>query len=67
MIFPSGAKLVSYPYSHILEEEITPLILVIEEEPQHKHHVHQADEDDDEHARVHSHLIPASAHHPAML
>ena len=42
---------------HILEKQITPIILDIEEQPKHQHYVHHADEDDHDHARVHRHLI----------
>ena len=42
---------------HILEKQITPVILDIEEQPKDQHNVHHADEDDHDHARVHCHLI----------
>ena len=56
--------LINIAYRHILEEQITPVILDIEEEPKHQHHVHQADEDDDDHAGVHRHLTAQPDRHP---
>ena len=42
---------------HILEKQITPVILDIEEQPKDQNYVHHADEDDHHHACVHCHLI----------
>ena len=49
---------------HILEKQITQVILDIEEQPKDQHYVHHADEDDHDHARVHRHLCIFSQRHP---
>ena len=38
---------------HVLEEKLTPLILDIEEESDDKDNIHEADEDDNDHATIH--------------
>ena len=40
-------------YRKVLEEEVTPLILNIEEQSKHEHHVHHGDDDHDNHSAIH--------------
>ena len=44
-------------YRHVLEKQLTPVILHVEEKAKHKDYVHQADEDDHHHATVHLHPV----------
>ena len=60
-------KNLDWDYRHILEEQIAPVILNIEEEAKHQHHVHQGDEDDNDHAGVQRHLSITSVWHPLMI
>ena len=50
---------ISFSYRHVLKEQVTPVILDIEEKHEHEPYVHHADEDDHHHATVHLH-----PHHP---
>ena len=49
-------------HREVLEEEIAPVVLDVEEEAKHEHHVHEADEDDDHHPRVNRHPDPPFRH-----
>ena len=55
-----------YSHRHILEQQVTPIILDIEEEAKDQHQVSQADEDDHHHTAVYrepvslSHSLPAT-------
>ena len=42
-------------YREVFKEEITPLVLDIEEEPKDQDHVHHGDHDDNNHAAVQGH------------
>ena len=42
-------------YRHVFKEEVTPVILYIEEKPEDQHDVHQADEYHDHHSAIHGH------------
>ena len=46
----------SCPYSKVLEEQVAPVVLDVEEEAEDEDHVHEADKDDDDHASVDGHL-----------
>ena len=58
--FPEEKKTIIQSFDHfglvahreVLEEEIAPVVLDVEEEAEDEHHVHQADEDDHHHPRV---------------
>ena len=43
------------PYRQIMVENVTPLILHVEEEPEDEGHVHGDDGDDDQHPAVYRH------------
>ena len=44
------------PHSEVLEEEVAPVVLDVEEEAKDEAEVHQADEDDHHHPTVYGHL-----------
>ena len=50
-------------YRVILEEQLAPLVLDVEEEAEDEEEVAQRDEDDDHEAAVHRHLAHPAAHH----
>ena len=45
-----------YAHGEVLEEEVAPVVLDVEEEAKDKAEVHQADEDDHHHPTVYGHL-----------
>ena len=46
---------VAIPYRQIMVEDVTPLVLDVEEEAEDESHVHGDDGDDDQHPAVHRH------------
>ena len=48
----TGWNFILFSHCEVLEEEITPVILDVEEKTEDKNHVHEADEDDHNHPSV---------------
>ena len=49
---------IAFTYRHVFKEQVAPLILHIEEEPEDESDVHDADEEDHDHPRVDGEPVP---------
>ena len=49
---------IAFTYRHVFKEQVAPLILHIEEEPEDECDVHDADEEDHDHPRVDGEPVP---------